>query len=68
MQLTKFFYLLSFNSQSITCEIETPPGRWQKILDSADLGWNGPGSSLPTELQSSASVTLTPTSFALYKA
>ncbi|NJK30124.1 MAG: malto-oligosyltrehalose trehalohydrolase [Acaryochloris sp. SU_5_25] len=62
------FYLLSFNSQSITCEIETPPGRWQKILDSADLGWNGPGSSLPTELQSSASVTLTPTSFALYKA
>jgi maltooligosyltrehalose trehalohydrolase len=62
------FYLLNFNAQPVTCEIEPPPGRWQKILDSADLGWSGPGSSLPTELRPSASVTLAPTSFALYEA
>ncbi|HUG89210.1 MAG TPA: malto-oligosyltrehalose trehalohydrolase [Planctomycetaceae bacterium] len=45
-----------------------PAGRWEKIIDTADARWDGPGSSLPAELESSGEVPLTaaPHSFVLY--
>jgi maltooligosyltrehalose trehalohydrolase len=61
------FYVLNFNIQPITCEIELPLGLWQKILDSADLRWNGPGAVLPETLSLTQSIKIAPSSFALYE-
>jgi maltooligosyltrehalose trehalohydrolase len=62
------FYVLNFNTQPMTCEVELPLGSWQKILDSADLCWRGPGAILPQTLSPSQSVAIAPSSFALYEA
>ncbi|WP_404783478.1 malto-oligosyltrehalose trehalohydrolase [Altericista sp. CCNU0014] len=62
------FYLLNFNDRPATSDVALPPAAWQKILDTADLCWNGPGSSLPETLQPFQTLTLAPISFALYEA
>jgi maltooligosyltrehalose trehalohydrolase len=62
------FYLLNFNTQPVTCEIEPPLASWEKILDSADPCWHGPSATLPEKLSSTQSVTIAPSSFALYEA
>jgi maltooligosyltrehalose trehalohydrolase len=62
------FCLLNFNTQPITCEVELPLASWQKILDSADLRWSGPGALLPQTLSLSQSVAIPSSSFALYEA
>jgi maltooligosyltrehalose trehalohydrolase len=61
------FYVLNFNTQPMTCEVELPLGSWQKILDSADLCWRGPGAILPQTLSPSQSVAIAPSSFVLYE-
>jgi maltooligosyltrehalose trehalohydrolase len=62
------FYVLNFNIQPVTFKLEPPSGSWQKILDSADLCWNGPGVILPQTVSLTSSVTIAPSSFALYEA
>ncbi len=41
-------------------------GRWQKLMDSADQRWGGPGSQTPDELGEDERLQLGPTSFVLY--
>ncbi|MDP9342725.1 MAG: malto-oligosyltrehalose trehalohydrolase [Actinomycetota bacterium] len=41
-------------------------GRWQKLMDSADERWGGPGSQTPDELGQDERLQLGPTSFVLY--
>lgn len=64
----QILYVLNFNTQPVTYKVELPSGLWQKILDSADLCWSGPGATLPQTLSLTASVTIAPSSFALYEA
>jgi maltooligosyltrehalose trehalohydrolase len=64
----QILYVLNFNTQPVTYKVELPSGLWQKILDSADLCWSGPGAMLPQTLSLTASVTIAPSSFALYEA
>jgi maltooligosyltrehalose trehalohydrolase len=49
--------------------VACPKGTWQKLLDSADAQWRGPGSALPAKLDSdgTTSVDLQPESFAVFK-
>jgi maltooligosyltrehalose trehalohydrolase len=57
-----------FGGNAVTISVPIPAGRWTRALDSADRGWDGPGSQLPETLQSSGEVSLTlgPHSFAVF--
>ena len=46
---------------------EAAPGRWQRVLDTAEARWRGPGTRLPEELAPGEEVTLLPWQFALYR-
>jgi maltooligosyltrehalose trehalohydrolase len=43
------------NSTSVT--VPLPPGRWRKLIDSAEERWEGLGSSIPSDLTSEGSAT-----------
>jgi maltooligosyltrehalose trehalohydrolase len=38
--------------------LELPPGRWRKRLDSADVRWDGPGSTVSDDIQGATLMTL----------
>jgi maltooligosyltrehalose trehalohydrolase len=61
------YYLMNFSDRPQTFEANPPDGSWEKILDSADSIWAGPGSALSTKLLPSQSVTIPAKGFALYK-
>src|SRR5690606_15172732 len=42
-------------------------GRWRKVLDSADRQWNGPGATLPEQVQEGEEVGMPPLSCALFR-
>jgi maltooligosyltrehalose trehalohydrolase len=51
--------LMHFGSAPASLELALPAGRWTRALDSADPRWLGPGSDLPSLLESTGSVRLT---------
>jgi maltooligosyltrehalose trehalohydrolase len=55
------FIAFGFNKQQMTLPMPLPAGRWEKILDSADQHWLGPGSLLPEEIESNGRIELTVT-------
>ncbi len=61
--------ILNFDRCATSLEITPPAGVWEKILDSADRTWNGPGCGTPARFDSSSELqfTLPPSSFVLYK-
>jgi len=48
----------SLNRETVSAGIPVPPGRWLKILDSADRHWLGEGSNLTESLESSGEIAL----------
>ncbi len=60
--------ILHFGPREQTAALPVPEGAWNKVLDSADPRWLGPGSGLPKHFESRGAVTLTlsPMSCALY--
>ena len=62
------FVLFHVGESAVPVSAPVPAGRWEKLLDTAEPEWDGPGSSLPAELESSGEVPLTvsPHSFVLY--
>lgn len=63
----QMFCLMNFSLDAVTLSPKIPAGSWQKILDSADGKWQGPGSKMPEKLTGSGEITLQPQSFALYE-
>jgi maltooligosyltrehalose trehalohydrolase len=63
----QIFCLLNFNQVDISLAPTIPGGNWQKILDSADRKWSGPGSSMPETLSVGQSIAVRASSFALYQ-
>lgn len=61
------FYVMNFNDRAITLSVSPPKGHWQKLLDSADDRWLGPGATLPEKLTSDQPVTIPAKSFVLYQ-
>ncbi|MDD2388972.1 MAG: malto-oligosyltrehalose trehalohydrolase [Desulfobacterales bacterium] len=51
--------LYHFNSEPAEFEIRGIPGQWDKRLDSTELQWNGPGSTIPPQILSEGLITLT---------
>jgi maltooligosyltrehalose trehalohydrolase len=60
--------LFNFGDDSAELGDAIPNGKWEKKIDSSDLEWLGPGSSLPSAVEASArSLTLMPRSFAVFE-
>ena len=57
-----------FGTETVRESFPFAPSRWNKLIDSADERWAGPGSSLAAEIRSESeiSLTLNPRSFAVY--
>jgi maltooligosyltrehalose trehalohydrolase len=47
------FVVLAFGDARVEAESPLPKGAWRKRFDSAELEWNGPGSTIPDEIVSS---------------
>lgn len=60
------YYVMNFGDRDLTFDADPPDGSWQKLLDSADPKWSGPGSSLPQKLIPLEPLTIPAKSFALY--
>jgi maltooligosyltrehalose trehalohydrolase len=52
------FAVFHFGCEAATATVRLPGGTWEKVLDSADSTWDGPGSSLPQRIESSGEVKL----------
>ncbi len=65
-QAAVVFY--NFAKQEQRLALSIPPGKWQKIIDSAAPRWNGPGAALPDELdgQEQCELSVPPASCALF--
>ena len=61
--------IFHFGGTACTVSVPFPSGRWTKLLDSADVRWQGPGSSLKDEIVTSGEITLTlpPHSFVVFQ-
>jgi maltooligosyltrehalose trehalohydrolase len=57
-----------FGSAPVSLSLPFPPGRWERLMDSSDGRWGGPGSPAPESLRShgTATLSLNPLSFALF--
>lgn len=64
---SQIFYALNFNDIKVRFQFPFGKNQWEKVLDSSDERWLGPGPSLPTKLQTAAELTLSPLSCALYE-
>ena len=60
--------LFNFDQDYTSVALTVPAGNWRKRLDSAELNWQGKGSSIPERLKSKREVKLTfsPWAFALF--
>lgn len=65
---SQIFCFMNFNQQAVKVTPELPDVKWQKILDSADEKWLGSNPTLPIALVPDQTLTIPPTSFALYQA
>ena len=43
----KVMVIFNFSDNRIDCSSDIPHGAWQRLLNSADAKWNGPGSTVP---------------------
>lgn len=57
---------VNFSSRVADLSFNLPPGRWDRLLDSADPEWLGPGRGRPDSFEGGARVTLNPMSLALF--
>jgi maltooligosyltrehalose trehalohydrolase len=57
-----------FGKQEKILSLPLPEGHWRKLVDSADITWSGPGSTVPLEVVSGGevSLSLSPESFAIF--
>lgn len=60
------FFIFNFNCSEVKIVPSIIEGRWNKMLDSSEKIWNGPGSLLPKELNPGKEITLRGQSFVLY--
>lgn len=60
------FFIFNFNCSEVKIVPSIIEGKWNKILDSSEKIWNGPGSFLPDELNSGEEIIIRGQSFVLY--
>jgi hypothetical protein len=60
--------LLNFIANDVSFQATLPEGPWEKILDSGDGMWEGPGAVLPGRLVNGDAATMRGHSIAVYSA
>jgi maltooligosyltrehalose trehalohydrolase len=60
--------IFNFNKQDVKFMPPLPEGKWQKILDSSDEEWDGPGSLLPDSFATGEEIVLRQHSASLFLA
>jgi len=60
------YAVCSFNENQISCTLTLPAVRWEKVLDSANDKWKGPGETLPGSLRGETEVRIPPHSVGIY--
>jgi maltooligosyltrehalose trehalohydrolase len=67
-QEKEFLSIMNFEPETITVLAEVPAGNWNKILDTSDPQWNGPGTSTENKLAGQEqNITLKRESLILYE-
>ena len=66
-ETSQVFYGINFSTNPVKFEPNIPQGNWQKVLDSAEESWKGPGSSLPQVIQPQQSVSIPPLTVGVYQ-
>jgi len=64
---TETLTLFHFGDQSQTLAVSIPEGNWNRLLDSAQLQWSGPGSTMPEWLPATPALPFTPHSAVVYQ-
>jgi maltooligosyltrehalose trehalohydrolase len=61
--------LLCFAKEAVSPLLEMPSGAWRALLDSSDVEWGGPGSTIPERVTSTGQVELklNPTSLVVFQ-
>jgi maltooligosyltrehalose trehalohydrolase len=57
----------NFSLKKSSCHLELPAGDWEKIMDSRDTQWAGPGTDISGVVSSLEQITLAPRSFCIFK-
>jgi maltooligosyltrehalose trehalohydrolase len=60
--------VMNFAGEEQQLKLYSPQTRWNRILDSAQTTWLGPGSAVPEVVQSAQIVTAAPTSIIVFEA
>ncbi len=63
---SRVFCLFNFSPLDVVLKDTVAQGAWEKIVDSSDLMWNGPGASLPERITSGEEIRIREHSFAIY--
>lgn len=66
--VNQVYYIMNFSDRTVVFQTDPPSGSWQKLLDSSDSKWMGPGSAMPEKLLPGETLTIQPKSFTLYQA
>ena len=61
------FCILNFNSNEVMFDAKLPEGSWEKVLDSSETSWLGPGTMLPTMIQGGRCLSVQPLTIAVYQ-
>lgn len=61
------FCIFNLNESEVNTRVSLPKGKWQKVLDSSDEAWNGPGTRLSRELRSGDEIAVGGLSLAVYE-
>jgi len=64
---SQVFCAMNFNEHDLTARTTFPTGRWEKIIDSSERRWMGPGSLMPKLSKNGRTLTIRALSFALYE-
>jgi maltooligosyltrehalose trehalohydrolase len=64
---SQIFSILNFSDRDLKLSNIIPKGKWEKILDSADLKWMGNGSDLPQQIDTEQELSIKAHSFVVYQ-
>lgn len=63
---SQVFCVFNFSSQKTKVSVSFPAGNWQRLIDSSESIWSGPGSIIPQELDSDRFISINAFSFVLF--
>lgn len=61
------FCAMNFDKTREKFRIDLPDDAWERVIDSSDAKWRGPGSSAPEQIERGQTLEINPQSFVLYE-